>query len=250
MAMAANGLRKSTRASEPTGQGTVHRAHQTHPGTVSALQRIADASDRVQKTARMQALADARGRGQVAQRAAPVIQMVEVKNNNKYARLLQDVSATDLYFGISWKPSNVMVRGVDFSGGEYASILVHLMNNGRNSKWVSTAAALDIPQQYAGDTGFIYHCRGITNRGLDANAAYAAHWNNKDEQADLKAVGKTAKSARYAFKDQNETSIWNAIKADEIVGAYTLVEGDWAYYTRQQLLENTDQLPQTVQDRL
>ena len=179
-----------------------------------------------------------------------VMQLAEVTSTDKYADLLEDVSAKHLYLGISWRPSNVMNRGIDFSTGTYASILVHLMNNGQNSKWVSTTTDLNVAKSYAGDGGFIYHCHGVTNQGLSAKAAYAKHWNNKDEQADLREVNKTAKSATYPFDHQKEISVWNSVNADSIIGAYTKVNGEWRRYKRGAYLNSPTSLPQEVQDRL
>jgi len=206
------------------------------------MQELADQGPQAKQLHAVQRMANNRS-------PAAVIQLAQVTSKDKYNGLLEDVSAKHLYIGTKWRPSNVMNRGIDFSTGNYASILVHLMNNGQNSKWVSTTTNLNVAKGYAGDEGFVYDCHGVTSQGLSANAAYAAHWNNKDEQADLTEVEKTAKSATYPFAHQKETSVWNSVNPESVIAAYTKVAGNWRRYKRGAYLEHADSLPQEVRTR-
>jgi hypothetical protein len=184
----------------------------------------------------------------IAQRK-PVVQMVQVPNNSKYA--VADVSALSLYRGSSsLQPATAIASGFDKSGGTYASIIVHLMNNGEGSKWISTTSDRTQAEGYAGAAGWVYMFHGIAQRGLDANAAYLSHWSNKDEQADLREAGNNAKlSAYYPFQHQAETSVWNSIAGAEIAGIGAHDGADWRYYTKYQI-QNKIGLPKSVSERL
>jgi hypothetical protein len=149
---------------------------------------------------------------------------------NKYATF--DPSGMTLYRGSSSRaPNDVLANGFDKTTGTHGSIIVHLLNNGVGSKWVSTSSDREVGEGYAGVGGFNYMIAGVTQPALLGNTAYANHWTNRDETHDLQAItnGRTTAKATYPFPHQAEVSVWQQVTGANVVGIGAYVDGQWKY---------------------